>query len=207
MTEQEAKDFIEQSLKYGREFIDVNSGYSYSFEMENGYVSVKRNDGYVINASFNELKKYPVKFDWDKNITSVINVVGIDHNNDWQGWKIYVRCADLSPIQLKRREYQKLRDIKIKAIFEENKEELNRLEKKKVEASHVLYEDELKFNDIMFEYETKFSEEDRKRNKHFIEEWVQYIDGLKYAICEYYDFVEKLIAKVDEEMKNNCNFS
>ena len=88
MTEQEAKDFIEQSLGLGCKLKSGN--YSYSFEMCDGYVSVKRNDGYVINASFDGLTKYSVKVNWDKNITHLIHVEGIDHNGECQYWSLYL---------------------------------------------------------------------------------------------------------------------
>jgi hypothetical protein len=192
MTEREAKDFIEQSLKYGREFIDADNGFSYSFEMGDGYVSVKRNDGYVINASFHCLKKYSVKFDWDKNITSVIHVVGIDHNGEWQGWKIYVRCAEVSPIQQQRKMCEMQRAFNFRKLLVDNRNKFEELHDKVVFAEKELPNAEITYENMYTEFWTKFTENERKRELHHLQEWRDYVVRLKNVKKEYDDFINEL---------------
>lgn len=193
MTEKEARDFIELSEKYNRSFIDVNGhDTSYSIKMQDGYISIERNDGCVINASFSNITKYPVNIDYDKNITSILIVVGIDYAGEWHGWKMYVRCADVSPIRQQREMRETQHIINYKKLLIDNADRLNELHNRKLFAVKELPNAKTTYEDMHLEFYTKFTEEERKRQFCHLKEWRDYITRLTNAIYEYDIFCDEL---------------
>ena len=52
MTEKEAKEFVGLSEKYNRSFFDISNDFSYTLKEQDGYISVERSDGRVINVAY-----------------------------------------------------------------------------------------------------------------------------------------------------------
>lgn len=192
MTEKEAKEFVGLNEKYNRSFFDTSNDFSYILKEQDGYISVERSDGRVINVAYYNLTKYPVKVHYDKNVTSILNVVGIDYAGEWHGWQMFVRCADVSPIRQRREMNATQRKHNYEKMMEEYCDKHEDLRNKADFAKKELPSAKATYDKMHTEFYTKFTAEERKRQFCHLKAWNDYIISLTNTIKEYNDICDKL---------------